>query len=125
MIFNKLKKFIYFKNSKNENIPSDINSNEKLENSSFVQVNKNSFFSFIDLVCFKAFIVEKNKRNFFKLASRIVSSKLSFEFQLKNYFNIEKLILAVLNKEQLDIFNQLPNFRIEKQLNQIEDLNKF
>lgn len=79
----------------------------------------NSFFTFYDLFCFKEVMTNKTKRKFFKLASKIIDSKLSLEYQMRYYSNMEKLKLISLNNEQLDFFNNIPNFKIEKHLDEI------
>lgn len=84
--------------------------------------NKHSFMTFFDLFCFKEIIINKTKRKFFKLASKIISKKLSLEYQLRNHCNLEKLKLICLNQEQIELFNRLPNFRIEKHLSEVDNL---
>jgi len=80
----------------------------------------NSSFTFFDLFCLKEIIINRTKRNFFKLASKIIDSKLSLEYQIKSSCNLEKLKLITMNQEQIDYLNSLPNFKIEKHLNEIE-----
>jgi len=69
----------------------------------------------------KEIIMNKTKRNFFQLASKIIENKLSLEYKIRNYFNLEKLKLFSLNQDQIDYFNSLPNFKIEKHLSEIEN----
>jgi len=76
----------------------------------------------MDLFCCKEFMIGSTKRNFFQLASKIIDNKLSLEFQLKYYCDLEKLKLLILNQEQLEYLNTVPNFKIEKHLNDILDL---
>jgi len=76
-----------------------------------------SFFSFFDLFCFKEIIYSRTKRKFFNLATRIVENKLSLEAQLKYYCNLEKLKMHILNDEQIEMLNNIPNFKLEKHLN--------
>jgi len=66
-------------------------------------------------------MINKTKREFFKLATKIIENKLSLEYQMRYYFNMEKLKLISLNQEQIDYFNSLPNFKIEKHLSEIEN----
>jgi len=55
-----------------------------------------------------------------KLASKVFETKLSLENQLKLYCNLEKIKLLCLNQEQIDLFEVMPNFKIESHLNEIK-----
>lgn len=83
-----------------------------------------NFLNFFDLFCFKELLTNKKKRNFLKLANEIINKKLSIEYILKSYSNFEKLKMIVLNKEQINNFNSIPNFKIEKHLTELVNLNK-
>ena len=78
--------------------------------------NQQKFFNFYDLICFRELLVNKNKRNFLKIAIDIIDKKLSIEYLLKFYSNFEKMKLILMNNEQVNELNSIPNFKIEKHL---------
>lgn len=78
-----------------------------------------SVFSFAELFCMKELIFEKRKRNFMKLSNDIIDKKISLEYLLKFYSNLEKIKIILLNKEQQKIFSAMPNFSMEKHVNEI------
>jgi len=91
----------------------------KLKKTNLIIEKKKTFFTFLDLFCFKEIIIGKTKRNFFQLASNIIDHKLSLEFQLSHYSDFEKLKLLILNQEQLDCLKIIPKLNLEKHLNDI------
>ena len=72
----------------------------------------------------KELIFEKRKRNFMKLSNDIIDKKISLEYLLKNYSNMEKMKIILLNKDQQEVFSAMPNFRLEKHVNDIIDMEK-
>jgi len=69
-------------------------------------------------------MIGKTKRKLFNLLSKIIDNELSLECLLKYYCNTEKLKLIILNQEERDLWIKLPNFKIEKHLNDIGNISK-
>ena len=60
--------------------------------------------------------MNKQKRNFVSLISKVVDNKLSVEYILELSNNFQLLKKSVLNQEQYDKFDYLPNLYFEEQL---------
>lgn len=72
----------------------------------------------------KELIFKKRKRDFIKMYNYVIDKKISLECLLNSYSEIEKLKIILLNKKQKDILFRLPNFSLEKHVNEIINKGK-